>query len=144
MEGSNPKEKFGLEKPQLHMNPLSALEAMAAVMVLGKKKYGLCNWRINAVNISTYVSAAERHMKALYEGQDIDPESGQPHAAHVMACMAILIDAAKFDKLIDDRPEVRLHHQNDKPFGALPIPVMTLWEATKSRTTKPRDTEPWP
>lgn len=36
-------------------------------------------------------------------GEDVDDESGLPHAAHIMATAAIVIDAQREGTLIDDR-----------------------------------------
>lgn len=109
MEDTNPKTVFGLQKPQLHLSPLPALEAMAGAFELGAKKYGAYNWRQRNVSISTYISAAERHLRAYWEGQEKDPESEKHHLGHAMACMAILIDAGHFRKLVDDRPIPGVH-----------------------------------
>jgi hypothetical protein len=43
-------------------------------------------------------------MNAWWDGQDIDPESGQSHLAHVRANMGILLDAEANGCLQDDRP----------------------------------------
>lgn len=77
---------------------------VAKVMELGAKKYGPYNWRGNAVLATVYVDAAMRHLLAYLDGETIDPESGQPHTAHVAACMGILLDAAVTGNLDDDRP----------------------------------------
>jgi hypothetical protein len=52
-----------------------------------------------------YYDAAMRHLMAYFDGQDLDPESGLPHLAHVMACASILIDAKKNETLNDNRPK---------------------------------------
>lgn len=100
---TNPKDLVGRSKPQLHLVPPPALLRMAKVMELGAAKYGPYNWREKAVGYTTYVSAALRHLLAALDGQDIDPESGQSHLAHVASCMAILLDADECGALIDDR-----------------------------------------
>jgi hypothetical protein len=101
---SNPKDKYGDVKPQLHLVPASSLVASARVFELGAKKYGPFNWRDDPVKLSVYVAAAKRHLDSAFDGQDLDGESGESHFAHVMSCMAILIDAAHCGTLIDDRP----------------------------------------
>ena len=45
-----------------------------------------------------------RHYAAYLDGQDLDPESNQPHTAHIAACMLILLDAEATGNLVDDRP----------------------------------------
>lgn len=77
---------------------------VSKVMELGAKKYGPYNWRGNAVLATVYVEAAMRHLLAYLDGEALDPESGQPHTAHVAACMGILLDAEATGNLDDDRP----------------------------------------
>jgi hypothetical protein len=101
--GINPKDLIGLTKTPFRLIPKSALVCMAWVMSLGAKKYGPFNWRENDVRMTVYTEAAMRHLIAIETGEDIDPESGQPHAAHVMSCMGIIIDAQQGGNLVDDR-----------------------------------------
>ena len=103
MADTNPKSKYGIKKPSLHLIPASALLYLAKVMALGAAKYGASNWLKDPVSASTYVSAAFRHILQWADGEDIDPESGAPHLAHAMACMAIVLDAKANGTLIDDR-----------------------------------------
>ena len=70
----------------------------------GARKYGAFNWRHGKVSASTYISALERHLLAWIDGEDIDPNSGKPHLAHMLASIAILVDAFEAGNLIDDRP----------------------------------------
>lgn len=101
---ANPKDAQGDKKVPLHLIPSSPLARLAIVFRLGAAKYGAYNWREKGVRLTVYLSAAERHLRAILDGESIDPESGQHHAAHAMACMAIILDAADIGKLIDDRP----------------------------------------
>lgn len=66
-------------------------------------KYGRSNFRAIGVRASIYVDATRRHLNAWFEGEDLDPDSGLPHLAHVLACVAILVDAQAAGKLNDDR-----------------------------------------
>jgi hypothetical protein len=100
----NPKTVHGVKKTPLHLIPPVAKAALAWVMGLGAKKYGAYNWREKRVSVSVYKAAAERHLDACWAGEWLDPESGQPHVAHAMACCAILLDAAANKSLNDDRP----------------------------------------
>ena len=118
---NNPKHAAGSVKAPLHLVPGSALVYEALVFELGAKKYGPYNWRDTAVVRSIYLDAAMRHLLALMDGQDIDEESGQPHEAHIRACMAIIIDARELGKLIDDRntlgPVPSVLRKFTKPLG---------------------------
>lgn len=102
-EGTDPKGESGKAKPQLHLIPRASLEAQANALQTGKLKYGESNWRLNKVCQSTYISAMLRHISALQDGEDADPESGLSHLSHVLANCAILLDAAKCGTLVDDR-----------------------------------------
>ena len=74
------------------------------------------------------MNAAFRHLFEMLEGKDTDKDSGLPHSAHVMACMAILRDAQHMDTLDDDR----LGKQT--PLGrseeGVTIPAGGVWETT--------------
>jgi len=100
----NPKTAMGLAKPNYRCVPMTAVYAMGKVMTGGAIKYGPFNWRKDKITSSTYIDAARRHLDALADGTRIDPESGEPQEAHIMSCMALMLDARLCDKLIDDLP----------------------------------------
>jgi hypothetical protein len=100
----NPKTAFGLAKPPLSVVPPSAMFVMGQAMVDGKAKYGAMNWRESAVPASIYYDAALRHLMAWWDGEDKAEDSKVDHLGHVMACMAILVDAKHSGTLDDDRP----------------------------------------
>ena len=82
---------------------LSVLEDDAYVHKHGGDKYGKNNWQIDEIRASTYVGAMFRHYKSWCDGEDLDPDSKRPHLTHLRACCAVVMDAIKHDKLIDDR-----------------------------------------
>jgi hypothetical protein len=100
---TNPKEEFGDNKIPLHLWPDTATLLGALALLHGALKYGRANWRPMGVKASTYYSAGRRHFAAWFEGEDLDPDSGLPHLAHVLACVAIVIDAGATGNLVDDR-----------------------------------------
>lgn len=101
----NPKTRAGAAKPALFsVIPTAALLHLGEVMKLGAKKYGPFNWRDTPVPIETYIDAAGRHLLSFQDGEDVDPESGMSHLAHIMACCAIIIDATENKMVQDDRP----------------------------------------
>jgi hypothetical protein len=51
-----------------------------------------------------YYNAAIRHLFSWWDGEDVDMESGQPHLAHAVACLLILLDAERIKVLTNDRP----------------------------------------
>ena len=100
----NPKDIFGDKKPPVWLVPASATLFEAEVFRLGAAKYGPYNWREKKVRATVYIAAALRHIFSALDGEDIDPESGQPHMAHARACMGIYLDALATGNLVDDRP----------------------------------------
>jgi hypothetical protein len=101
---TNPKDILGRRKPPLWLVPAALILFVSRVMGLGAKKYGPYNWRAKDVRQTVYIEAAMRHLLALQDGEDKDPESGYPHEAHAAACMGIILDARANGNLIDDRP----------------------------------------
>ena len=103
LKPTNPKDAIGSDKLPLHLWPASATALGCLGLLDGALKYGRNNFREIGVRASIYADAAERHLKAWFEGEDTDPDSGLPHLAHALACVAILVDAQASDKLNDDR-----------------------------------------
>ncbi len=99
----NPKTALGEAKPKISSTPTIGIREMGKVFELGAKKYGRYNWRLHTVSATVYYDAAWRHLSAWFDGEDIDPESGVSHLAHVMACMTILLDAKQHGMLNDNR-----------------------------------------
>lgn len=91
-------------KPQLQLTPPAFSEELARVFEFGKEKYGERNWITgDGVTLQTYLGAILRHTNKIISGEDIDPESGLEHVAHIAASCAIILDAKKCGKLKDDR-----------------------------------------
>lgn len=103
LKNTNPKDFIGANKIPLHLFPETAAIYGALGLLDGMLKYGRSNWRKFGVRASIYNDAAKRHLNAWFEGEDIDPDSGLPHLAHAIACVALLIDATEAGKLKDDR-----------------------------------------
>lgn len=88
--------------------PLDYIEAalnvpLSHVMKHGADKYGYRNYTVSPCKIRTYVGAVQRHLDAVKLGEDLDPDSGQPHWAHIAACCAVVLGAQSADMLVDDR-----------------------------------------
>jgi len=99
----NPKAVAGRRKIAHHHTPKLPVLYQAAIHELGARKYGSFNWRAKPIQLTDYIDAIRRHLDELEAGVDLDAESGLPHCAHIMATAAIVIDAAAFGSLIDDR-----------------------------------------
>jgi hypothetical protein len=103
---SNPKKAFGDAKLPMFLVP-DVVPAYASVAFLeGALKYGQYNWRAAGVTVSTYISAARRHLSKYTNGEWADEKTGVPHLASVLACVGIILDAHHLGKLTDDRPPV--------------------------------------
>lgn len=100
---TNPKDGIGATKMPIHLWPIAATYYGSVAMLDGALKYGRSNWRPSGVRASIYTDAAQRHINAWFEGEELDPDSGVPHLAHALACLAILVDSVEGDNLVDDR-----------------------------------------
>jgi hypothetical protein len=102
--GVDPKERSSLQKVPLHILPPSLLVYAALAFRDGAGKYGAFNWRKTKIVGTIYYAAALRHMLAWWDGEELAVDSGVPHLAHALACLAIIIDAYEGGFLDDDRP----------------------------------------
>jgi hypothetical protein len=100
----NPKEITGQRKPALALIPSGALIPVCAVHAHGHAKYGPYNWRETPVEAMTYAHAIMRHLVAWIDGEDLDPETGLSHIAHISAGGNIVLDADSLGMLNDNRP----------------------------------------
>lgn len=103
---NDPKGEAGSKKAPLWLLPPVALEETSWVHRLGNDKYGPFNWRKTGVCATTYISAIMRHLNAWRDGEDLDPESGFSHIAHVATSCNILMDALHCGTLQDDRNKI--------------------------------------
>jgi len=111
---NDPKGHAGSLKTPLGLIPPSAMEQVAWAHKLGADKYGPWNWRETGVCASTYVNAIMRHLNAWRDGEDLDPESGFSHLAHIACSCNILMDAAAVGKLQDDRNKLPTNGENEE------------------------------
>lgn len=93
--------KFDSAKPKVDLlfdGMPEALLAVAGVLTYGFNKYGGAHgWKSLDDAKSRYTAAMLRHQLAIATGEEIDPESGHPHAAHV-ACNALFLLHFQQDK----------------------------------------------
>lgn len=99
----NPKDAIGSDKLPIHLFPATAVALGSLANLHGNLKYGRLNWRAAGIRYTVYLDAIIRHAQAALEGEDMDPESGIPHEAHILSSAAIIVDAAATGQLIDDR-----------------------------------------
>lgn len=84
--------KYDSSKPRYDLLPPLAIESMAQVLTFGAAKYAPDNWRKVDDALNRYRAALLRHTFAMQRGEVFDPETGQPHAAHVMCCAAFIAE----------------------------------------------------
>lgn len=94
--------KFDVEKPRMDLLDRKALDGLAKVLTFGANKYSANNWR-GGFNYSRLTAAAMRHLLAVMDGEDIDPESGLPHIDHLGCCWMFLSNMMKTRPDLDDR-----------------------------------------
>jgi hypothetical protein len=98
MEG----KKYDNEKPPISLVPTSGIVRTAEVLAFGAKKYDPHNWR-KGFEWSRLISAAQRHLLAFNDGEDLDPESGLNHIAHASCCVMFLLEHIEKGLGSDDR-----------------------------------------
>lgn len=101
---TNPKDALAISKLPLHLVPDTVRAYAALAFAEGAAKYGAYNWRVAGVRASVYRSALDRHLASWWNGEAVDPVTGVPHLASIIACAGILLDADLCGKLTDDRP----------------------------------------
>lgn len=129
---TNPKDVIGSDKVPLSLFPAAALEHGSLAMLEGALKYGRDNFRVAGVRSSIYVDAALRHIMAWNNGEDVAPDSGVSHLGHVLACVAIILDAQAQGSLTDDR----------KPYQNVGLGFAAAQEQVKAMREKYADKNP--
>ena len=101
---TNPKDAIGAVKLPLHLWPTEATALGCLGMLEGALKYGRNNYIFgDGVVMSIYIDACRRHLDALEAGEDMTPDTNNPHLANALASLAIIAKAQAHGKLIDDR-----------------------------------------
>jgi hypothetical protein len=99
-ETSGRKDDNG--KSRIDLVDAEFLEGLGNVLAFGANKYAAHNWR-GGIAYSRLIAAAYRHIGAINKGEDIDPESGQPHIYHAACCLHFLSWMMKHRPDLDDR-----------------------------------------
>lgn len=94
--------KYDNNKPRMDLLDWTALEGVARVLTFGAQKYEANNWR-KGLEYSRVMGAMLRHLAAIQRGEDIDPESGEPHIDHLGCCWMFLSNFMKTRPDLDDR-----------------------------------------
>jgi hypothetical protein len=86
MEG----KKFDEGKPRVDLVDPDFVLELSKVLTMGADKYGPYNWA-RGMAWSRPTAALQRHLAAWQKGENIDPESGLSHLAHVAANVMFLM-----------------------------------------------------
>ncbi len=97
-------QRFNSGKPATHLLPAAALIEVAKVFEFGAQKYCANNYR-KGLPWSTYVGSGLRHLWDWYAGEELDPESGLHHLAHLGCNVLMALDAVIYGHGDDDRWE---------------------------------------
>jgi hypothetical protein len=83
--------KLDKEKLRWDLVPIKPMESIIRILMFGAKKYGDQNWEHVPDSQKRYYSACMRHLTAWWDGEKIDPESGESHLAHAAACLLFML-----------------------------------------------------
>ena len=99
-------KKFDQGKLEHHLLSSDALNGLIEILMFGKERYGAFNWA-KGLTYSRVYDALERHIKAWWNGENLDPDSHKSHLYHVLCNAMFLAHFISYpDKYIDfdDRP----------------------------------------
>lgn len=126
--------KFDQEKPRMDLLSRVALEGCAWVLTFGARKYADNNWR-KGFKWSRLIGAAMRHLTAIMDGEDTDPESGLPHVDHLACCVMFLSEHQKKNLGEDDR--WKYSNEKKTEAGSAPIKNLSVEPSASSTSEKP-------
>lgn len=104
--------KYDSGKPPMALLDPEYLEGLARVLGFGASKYSPDNWR-NGISYRRLISAAYRHLGAINKGENIDPESGEPHVYHLACCNMFLASMMAHRPDMDDRWVDKYQRESD-------------------------------
>jgi len=138
IKDTNPKEALGIKKVPTHYIPTGPLLELGLAMMEGGRKFGSHNYRDMGVKHSVYHDAIVRHLKAYWEGEDIDPDSGLHHLIKIMGCCVVMRDSMLMGNDIDDRPIRYPDGLNMKFYNQLAEDIIKKYPECKEPFTQAR------
>ena len=105
MAQTNPNQAlhFSEGKPGVDQIPPEVLLELGKVYTFGETKYARDNW-LKGNDWHEFQGSLLRHSLAWWAGEDIDPESGIYHLAHLIWCGVALLHFQMKGIGTDDRP----------------------------------------
>lgn len=94
--------KYNKDKCQEELFSPIALEIASWVMTYGGVDYAPENWR-EGLSWKEVLGASSRHLTAIKRGEDLDPKTGLPHAAHLLCEAMFLVEFYVTGAGTDDR-----------------------------------------
>lgn len=101
---SDPKAAMGVHKFPMSAVPACVIGEVGVAMLEGALKYGAFNYRKTGIEASTYYDAVNRHIKAWWEGEDYDADSGMSHIIKAITTLIVMRDSMINGNLVDNRP----------------------------------------
>lgn len=95
--------KYDEGKLQYSLIPPIATKALAEVLTFGAKKYAPNSWQNVPDAERRYLDALMRHLEAYRAGEEIDPESGLSHLAHLLCNVSFLLHFQN-ERIPDGKP----------------------------------------
>lgn len=86
-----PGMKLDHGKLRYELLPPEALKHLAAVYTFGAAKYAPNNWKTIRDGVKRGVGSLMRHLEAYRAGEYLDPDSGVPHMACIMAQASFIL-----------------------------------------------------
>lgn len=88
---SGPGVKHDENKIEWDLMYWPGLLSVMRVLMFGKIKYAKYGWQKVKRMKTRYSNAAMRHLVSIMQGEWLDPETGEPHAAHIICCMLFIM-----------------------------------------------------
>jgi hypothetical protein len=86
-------DRYNEGKPKWSLVHYESLVPMIRVLEFGAKKYAPFNWQ-KPMNTMEILESMQRHLAALFDGEEIDTESGISHMGHIQ-CNALFYNYHK-------------------------------------------------
>ena len=71
-------------KPKWSLVHYKSMEPMIRVLEWGAEHYGVDNWK-KGLDKKEILESMQRHLAALMDGEELDPQTGLPHMGHIQA-----------------------------------------------------------
>lgn len=100
-------DRLNAGKLQWSLVDFTALEPMVRVLMKGAQKYSPENWK-KGLSYTSILDSTMRHLTTFKAGEDLDPETGEPHTAHMLCNLMFLAWEELNRKDLDNRkPETK-------------------------------------